>query len=107
MTVTDLTASREFYDRLGFTPLVGDAAQGWLVLKNADAVIGLFQGMFDRSTLTFNPGWDSAAQPVETFTDVRALQRELKAAGLSHADRPGREPDPDRPAPLSQRGLSG
>ncbi len=85
LAVKDLVASREFYERLGFTFLGGDATQNWLILKNGDAVIGLFQGMFEKNLLTFNPGWDSSAQPLETFTDVRELQRSLKAQALSIA----------------------
>ena len=83
LAVKDLEASRAFYERLGFSEFHGDAAQGWLMLKNGDVVIGLFQGMFERNILTFNPGWDQAAQPVDPFTDIRELQRELKAAGAT------------------------
>ena len=82
LAVKDLAASRVFYEALGFTPCHGEAKEGWLILKNGDAVIGLFQGMFERNILTFNPGWDANAQPVEAFTDVRELQRSLKAAGI-------------------------
>ena len=82
LNVSDLAASRRFYEALGFSEFHGDAAQGWLILKNGPAVIGLFQGMLERNTLTFNPGWDGDAQPVEGFTDVRELQRRLKAAGI-------------------------
>ncbi len=83
LAVKDLAASRAFYEALGFEAFHGDAAQGWLILKNGDHVIGLFQGMFERNILTFNPGWDASAQPVAEFTDVRELQRRLKAAGLT------------------------
>ena len=83
LAVKDLAASRTFYEALGFEAFHGDAAQGWLILKNGDHVIGLFQGMFERNILTFNPGWDASAQPVAEFTDVRELQRRLKAAGLT------------------------
>src|SRR5688572_7257019 len=83
LAVKDLAASKAFYERLGFTPFHGDAEQGWLILKNGVAVIGLFQGMFERNILTFNPGWDQDAQPVDPFTDVRELQRELRAAGAT------------------------
>ena len=85
LAVKDLTVSTQFYEKLGFTPFAGDATQGWLVLRNGDTVIGLFQGMFDRNLMTFNPGWDANAQPVDAFTDVRELQRELKAGGLEPA----------------------
>ena len=84
LNVQDLDASRRFYEALGFTQFHGDAAQGWLILRNGDTVIGLFQGMLERNTLTFNPGWDGTAQPVTGgFTDVRELQRRLKDAGVA------------------------
>lgn len=89
LAVRDLAASRAFYEKLGFTAFAGDAAQNWLILKNGDHVIGLFQGMFDRNILTFNPGWDQNARPLGAFTDVRDLQRQLRAQGvafLSEAD---------------------
>jgi catechol 2,3-dioxygenase-like lactoylglutathione lyase family enzyme len=82
LNVKDLAASRTFYEALGFSRFHGDADQGWLILKNGDTVIGLFKGMFERNTLTFNPGWDANAQPVDDFTDVRELQRRLKAADI-------------------------
>ena len=82
LAVKDLEASRAFYEKLGFAPFAGDAAQNWLILKNGDHVIGLFQGMFERNMLTFNPGWGQAAQPLDTFTDIRELQRALKARGV-------------------------
>jgi lactoylglutathione lyase len=85
LAVKDLAASRAFYEKLGFTVFGGDASQNWLILKNGDHVIGLFQGMFDRNMLTFNPGWDQSATPVEGFTDVRELQRRLKAQGVELA----------------------
>ena len=82
LTVRDLEASRAFYEKLGFAARGGDAAQGWLILRNGDVLIGLFQGMFEKNLLTFNPGWDVDAKPTEKFTDVRELQRQLKAKGL-------------------------
>ncbi|MEU9082060.1 VOC family protein [Streptomyces sp. NPDC048357] len=82
LSVRDIEASRAFYEKLGFTALGGDPGQNWLILKNGDHVIGLFQGMFEKNMLTFNPGWDSDAQPLDSFTDVRELQRELKASGV-------------------------
>ncbi|HYR07013.1 MAG TPA: VOC family protein [Longimicrobium sp.] len=85
LAVKDLAASRAFYEKFGFQAFGGDPAQNWLILKNGDHVIGLFQGMFDRNTLTFNPGWDQNAQPVEGFTDVRELQRRLKEQGVELA----------------------
>lgn len=82
LAVKDIEASRVFYEKLGFTKLGGDQSQNWLILKNGDTVIGLFQGMFEKNMLTFCPGWDAAAQPIGPFTDVRELQRRLKAQGF-------------------------
>jgi lactoylglutathione lyase len=82
LAVKDIEASRSFYEKFGFKVFAGDQTQNWLILKNGDCVIGLFQGMFDKNILTFNPGWDGNAQPVGTFTDVRELQRQLKAQGI-------------------------
>ncbi len=83
LVVKDLAASRGFYEKLGFAVTGGDAAQDWLVLRNGTTTIGLFQGMFERNMLTFNPGWGSNATPLASFTDVRELQHELKGAGVS------------------------
>jgi catechol 2,3-dioxygenase-like lactoylglutathione lyase family enzyme len=85
LAVKDLAASRAFYERLGFTAFHGEADQGWLILNNGTAVIGLFQGMFEGNILTFNPGWDQGAQEVDPFTDIREIQRRLKDAGVSFA----------------------
>jgi lactoylglutathione lyase len=82
LAVADLDRSRAFYEKLGFASFAGDSDQNWLILKNGDAVIGLFQGMFDRNILTFNPGWDANAVPLDAFTDVRELQRLLRQRGL-------------------------
>ena len=82
LAVKDIEASRQFYEKLGFRSFGGNASQNWLILKNGDHVIGLFQGMFEKNILTFNPGWDQNAQPLGTFTDIRELQRQLKAGGL-------------------------
>ena len=83
LAVKDIEASKAFYEKFGFTTFgFGDASQGWLILKNGDATIGLFQGMFEKNILTFNPGWNSDAQPLDSFTDVRDLQRQLKAQGV-------------------------
>ena len=82
LAVKDIAASQRFYQKLGFTVFAGDAAQNWLILKNGPHAIGLYQGMFERNTLTFNPGWDSDAQPLETFTDIRQLQRQLLEQGV-------------------------
>ncbi len=81
LAVKDIQASKAFYEKFGFKVFAGDA-QHWLVLKNGPHVIGLFQGMFEKNILTFNPGWDSNASKLDTFTDVRDLQRELKAQGV-------------------------
>jgi catechol 2,3-dioxygenase-like lactoylglutathione lyase family enzyme len=89
LAVKDLQASKTFYEKLGFRVFGGDAAKNWLILKNDDHIIGIFQGMFERNILTFNPGWDQNAERLESFTDVRELQRQLKAQGveiLSEAD---------------------
>lgn len=85
LSVGDLQASLAFYRKLGFDLLTGDPAQNWVILRNGAATIGLFQGMFERNTLTFNPGWDSNGRPLAEFTDVRELQRRLKAAGIEPA----------------------
>jgi len=82
LAVKDLEASRTFYEKFGFTVFAGDASQNWLIMKNGDHAIGLFQGMFEKNILTFNPGWDSKAQKLPTFTDVRDLQRQLRAQGV-------------------------
>src|SRR6476659_1993217 len=82
LAVKDIEASRRFYEKFGFQAVAGNAAQNWLILKNGDHVIGLFQGMFEKNILTFNPGWDQSAQKLATFTDVRELQRQLKAQGV-------------------------
>jgi len=82
LAVKNLEASRKFYEKFGFKPFGGDPAQNWLILKNGDHVIGLFQGMFEKNILTFNPGWNQSAQKLATFTDVRELQRQLKAQGV-------------------------
>jgi catechol 2,3-dioxygenase-like lactoylglutathione lyase family enzyme len=82
LSVQDLEASKAFYEKLGFHVFGGDAAQNWLIMKNGDHTIGLFQGMFEKNILTFNPGWDQNGNKLESFTDVRDLQRALKAQGL-------------------------
>lgn len=83
LAVKDIEASKLFYEKLGFTVFMGDQSQNWLIMKNGDHAIGLFQGMFDENILTFNPGWNSDAQPVGEFMDVRELQRKLKASGVN------------------------
>ena len=83
LAVKDIAASRDFYEKLGFSMFGGNQDQNWLIMKNGDHLIGLFQGMFERNALTFNPGWDQNAQPLEEYTDVRELQRQLKAQGVA------------------------
>lgn len=82
LAVKDLQASSAFYEKFGFSVFAGNAAHNYLIMKNGDHLIGLFQGMFDRNILTFNPGWDTDARTVDSFTDIRELQRQLKAAGV-------------------------
>jgi lactoylglutathione lyase len=102
--VKDLEASRRFYEQLGFVEFHGNASQNWLILKNGDHVIGLFQGMFEKNSLTFNPGWDQSTNALDSFTDIRDLQHQLKArevAFVAEVDEAGSGPgsfvivDPD------------
>lgn len=89
LAVKDLDASMKFYEKFGFKQFAGNPAQKWVILKNGTTIVGLFQGMFDKNMLTFNPGWDSDAQKLPKFTDVREMQRKLKAQGvqlMSEAD---------------------
>jgi lactoylglutathione lyase len=104
LSVADIEASREFYEKLGFEPVGGNAADNWLILRNGDHVIGLFQGMFEKNILTFNPGWDQQSNETGSFTDVREIQRRLKEQGVeltSEADETSEGPasitlvDPD------------
>jgi lactoylglutathione lyase len=83
LAVKDIAASKLFYEELGFAVFMGDQSQNWLIMKNGSHVIGLFQGMFEKNILTFNPGWSSDAQQLSEFTDVRKLQRQLKDRGVS------------------------
>ena len=83
LVVKDIQASRAFYEKLGFSDMGGDISQNWLIMKNGPHVIGLFQGMFDQNILTFNPGWDQDAKPLEAFTDVREIQKHLKEQGVT------------------------
>lgn len=82
LAVKDLGTSRAFYEKLGFAVIGGDADQGWLILQSPSCTIGLFQGMFEKNTLTFNPGWNAKGETLESFTDVRDLQKQLKADGI-------------------------
>ncbi|MBF0705764.1 VOC family protein [Alkalihalobacillus hwajinpoensis] len=104
LSVKDIQASKHFYEKLGFQSFGGDISQNWLIMKNDSTVIGLFQGMFDKNILTFNPGWDENAENLEVFTDIRTLQKQLKENGvniLSEADESSKGPtsftieDPD------------
>jgi catechol 2,3-dioxygenase-like lactoylglutathione lyase family enzyme len=82
LSVNDINASKEFYEKLGFRVFEGDIGKNYLIMKNENTLIGLFQGMFENNILTFNPGWDSSASTLENFDDVREIQRELKAKGI-------------------------
>jgi len=82
LAVKDIETSKIFYEKLGFKVFHGDESQNWLIMKNGDHTIGLFQGMFEKNILTFNPGWDSDARELDTYTDVRELQNQLKEQGL-------------------------
>ena len=97
LAVKDIALSRAFYEKLGFAVWGGNEQQNWLILKNGSTVIGLFQGMFERNILTFNPGWDSDAKQLPAFTDVRDLQRGLKAKGVQILN----EADEATPGPAS------
>jgi catechol 2,3-dioxygenase-like lactoylglutathione lyase family enzyme len=83
LAVKDIHASRAFYENLGFRAIGGDAAKNWLIIQNETSTIGLFQGMFEKHTLTFNPGWDSACNTLPDFDDVRKIQKSLKSQGVS------------------------
>ena len=83
LAVKDLAASRVFYEKLGFGQVGGEPAQNWLILQNGTTTIGLFQGMFDRNLLTFNPGWDHQCNTLPEFDDVREIQRRLKKQGVA------------------------
>lgn len=83
LAVKDIEASKQFYEKLGFRVFMGDQSQNWLIMKNGEHAIGLFQGMFDKNILTFNPGWNSNAQAIKEFTDIRELQRRLKESGVN------------------------
>ena len=82
LAVKNIEASKVFYENFGFEVVGGDSSQNWLILRNSGHTIGLFQGMFESNILTFNPGWNDEAQPLDSFTDVRELQRQLKAKGV-------------------------
>ena len=82
LSVKDINISKEFYEKLGFTVFGGDLKMNYLIMKNENSLIGLFQGMFDQNILTFNPGWDENANTLESFDDVREIQNELKSKDL-------------------------
>lgn len=97
LNVKDVGASRTFYENLGFSVIGGEQENDWLILQNGAATIGLFRGMFERNTLTFNPGWDAEGNPLSEFVDVRDIQRRLKQAGIE----PALEVDPSGRGPGS------
>ena len=97
LAVKNIEASKVFYENFGFKVVGGDPSQNWLILRNTGHTIGLFQGMFESNILTFNPGWDAEAQPLDSFTDVRELQRQLKAKGVQ----PVSEADEETTGPAS------
>jgi len=82
LAVKDIKASRAFYEKFGFTKFHGEPDQGWAIMANGDTKIGLFQGMFEKNMMTFNPGWDSGASPLDNYMDVRDIQKKLKADGI-------------------------
>lgn len=104
LSVKNIQTSKHFYEKLGFSVFAGDEAQNWLIMKNGKATIGLFQGMFEKNILTFNPGWNDQAEPLKDFTDIRLIQNQLKERGLktiAEVDEAGKGPgsfmliDPD------------
>ena len=97
ISVKDLSISKAFYEKLGFSTFGGDIDQNWLIMKNEDCIIGLFQGMFEKNMLTFNPGWNSDAEEVNPFKDVRQLQEELREKGIAFVS----EADPESKGPGS------
>lgn len=97
LSVKDLAASRAFYETLGFRSVMGEPAQNWLILRNGNTTIGLFQGLFEGNILTFNPGWSPLAEPLPKFEDVRSLATRLEAAGIELSTRP----DPQSKGPAS------
>ena len=97
LAVKDIKVSKDFYEKFGFQVFHGDITQNWLILKNDDTTIGLFQGMFENNILTFNPGWDSDANELEKFSDIRQLQRQLRELGVKFEN----EVDEDTTSPAS------
>jgi catechol 2,3-dioxygenase-like lactoylglutathione lyase family enzyme len=105
LAVKDIKASREFYEKLGFSDLGGNIDENWLIMTNGTATIGLFQGMFDANILTFNPGWNADATPFDPFDDVRDLQRRLEEAGIAIETRA--DPEGTGPAHIAIRDPDG
>ncbi|AVF05613.1 MAG: hypothetical protein Devi2KO_19680 [Devosia indica] len=97
LAVKDIAASRSFYEKLGFSAIMGEEAQNWLIMKNGDHVVGLFQGMFDKNILTFNPGWNADSEQLPDFTDIRKIQQSLKSSGIDV----GTEIDPQSSGPAN------
>lgn len=97
LAVKDLSVSREFYEKIGFETAFGHAERGYVIMRNGDHLIGLFQGMFEDNILTFNPGWDQDAKPLESFADVREIQQRVRAAGIELVT----EADEDSTGPAS------
>lgn len=97
LNVKDIKISKAFYEKLGFVVFGGNIEENWLIMKHDECVIGLFQGMFDKNMLTFNPGWDSDANWVDPFKDVRILQEELRSKGIQFLS----EADPNTEGPAS------
>ncbi|MBB4050805.1 catechol 2,3-dioxygenase-like lactoylglutathione lyase family enzyme [Devosia subaequoris] len=97
LAVKDIAASRSFYEKLGFSAVMGEEAQNWLIMKNGDHVIGLFQGMFDKNILTFNPGWNADSEQLPDFIDIRKIQQSLKSDGIEV----GTEIDPQSSGPAN------
>ena len=83
LSVKDIHASKQFYEALGFSVYAGDLQRNYLIMKNGNALIGLFQGMFENNILTFNPGWDESANKLEQFDDIRQIQQHIKSKGIN------------------------
>ncbi len=95
LNVKDLTASKAFYQKMGFQPVGGVEEQNWLIMRSGDTTIGLFQGMFDSNIMTFNPGWDAQCQTLDAFDDVRTIQSQLKSQGVTlMSEAEGEKPGP-------------
>lgn len=95
LAVKDILASKNFYEKLGFSQIGGNLEQNWIILQNDTTTIGLFQGMFDKNSLTFNPGWNKSGETLKSFEDVREIQDKLKASGIKLIE----EADPQSTGP--------